>query len=78
MDHFLLNYFLKENKCYDKFYFELKRQGKEKNIEVKPSIIGAFTWSGSDQGHEFWYELSEKWNKFKKNPSILKVKFKII
>ena len=63
--------FLKENGVYEKFFANLFKQkgGDELHryfIELFfgiHAINGAFLWSRTTEGSNFWVEISEKWSK---------------
>lgn len=64
--------FLKRNKCLEKFKEGIKK-GKEVTIEIllkeyqnnpQRLISGSFTWERTKQGHNFWSNISNKWENY--------------
>jgi hypothetical protein len=63
--------FLKDNGAYERFWDNLANQKTEVLIidylkdrfGTVYTISEAFTWSSTQEGVDFWYNLSEKWQK---------------
>jgi hypothetical protein len=63
--------FLKDNGAYEMFWDNLANQKTEVLIidylkdrfGTVYTISEAFTWSSTQEGVDFWYNLSEKWQK---------------
>ena len=56
--------FLKDNDAYDDFMENIKdRYSKERMSILAPKyyITNAFVWAHTEQGSDYWKELSEKW-----------------
>ena len=62
--------FLKENDCFDEFEKYLKEDGFHESTEsyiesgdaTKIDLVSsAFYWSVTEQGHEYWSNMSKKW-----------------
>lgn len=54
--------FLKENNCYGEFCENfLKGQVKIKEFKKAPSLVTAFVWDATNEGHEFWETINSKW-----------------
>lgn len=57
--------FLKENKVYYRFLkiinFDTKYIIKALNEFPFSIISNAFTWSNTEEGHDFWHDLDNKW-----------------
>lgn len=63
--------FLKDNGVYEMFWDNLADQKTKEQIigylkygfGTACTISEAFTWSSTQEGVDFWYNLSEKWQK---------------
>lgn len=61
--------FLEKNKAWENFEKAFKEAGRDakeyarmrKEIGWHTAISSAFTWAETDQGQEYWLELSDKW-----------------
>jgi len=62
--------FLKENRCYSKFVKNLQLRPIDTeykfyivNSDLSNPIDGAFHWEETPEGHYFWENIRNKWNK---------------
>lgn len=50
--------FLIENGAYEAFY---RNRRRALDLHYTEFILGAFTWMGKPEGHEYWEKLHYKW-----------------
>lgn len=59
--------FLKRNRAYSKYCRAWIEQGLQNNVPDRDYdgfiLATQFTWSQTKEGHNYWYDLSEKWSK---------------
>lgn len=61
--------FLKKNNCYEKYFFNLKENKKEKDVFFKTAhvsqfVLCAFTWFITKEGDKYWREINKSWMEY--------------
>ena len=63
--------FLKDNNVYDKFIYNLKNYISLDDycykIYITNYILDSFTWNNTKEGHNFWYDIYNKWVNYLNN-----------